>query len=289
MSTVSPTPLAKRSPRESTSATATHIDRFSFIGLIGGISAFSLILLTLPTLIVLLASLSSAQTLRFPPPGFSLQWYLALFNYPELWRATSTSLQLAFWTTLLCIVLGIAASVAMSSSRARWVAAMDALVMSPLALPGIAVGLGMLTFFSAIGWRLSLVTLVISHVVICIPYVVRTTLASLTQLGQSLREASTVLGASSTYTFFHVTLPLIKQGVITGGFMAFLSSFDNITVSLFLSDARTEVLPIRMWSMIENDLDVRAAAISGLLIVSTALLMLVMERVSGLSKFLVKS
>jgi putative spermidine/putrescine transport system permease protein len=71
--------------------------------------------------------------------------------------------------------------------------------------------------------------------------------------------------------------------------MAFLSSFDNITVSLFLSDARTEVLPIRMWSMIENDLDVRAAAISGLLILSTALLMLLMERVSGLSKFLVKS
>ncbi|PIG92529.1 ABC transporter permease [Gloeocapsopsis sp. IPPAS B-1203] len=265
------------------------LDRLSFNWVMWGIAIFSLFVLTLPTLIVLIASFSSAQTLRFPPTGFSLQWYVALFNYPELWSAAITSFQAALWTTLICIVLGVCASLAMAGSRARWVAAMDALVMSPLALPGIAVGLGILTYFSLLGIRLSLITLVISHVVICIPYLIRTTLASLIQLGTSLREASTVLGASPVYTFFHVTLPLVKQGVITGAFMAFLTSFDNITVSLFLSDARTEVLPIRMWSMIENDLDVRAAAISGILIVITALLMILMERVSGLSKFLVKS
>ncbi|MES1026125.1 ABC transporter permease [Gloeocapsa sp. BRSZ] len=265
------------------------LDRVSFNWVMWGIAIFSLIVLTMPTLIVLIASFSSAQTLRFPPTGFSLQWYIALFNYPELWSAAITSFQAALWTTLICIVLGVCASLAMAGSRARWVAAMDALVMSPLALPGIAVGLGILTYFSLLGIRLSLITLVISHVVICIPYLLRTTLASLIQLGTSLREASTVLGASPVFTFFHVTLPLIKQGVITGAFMSFLTSFDNITVSLFLSDARTEVLPIRMWSMIENDLDVRAAAISGILIVITALLMVLMERVSGLSKFLVKS
>lgn len=265
------------------------IDRLSFTWVMWGIAIFSIIVLTLPTLIVLIASLNSAQTLRFPPPGLSLQWYAALLNYPELWTAAATSFQVALWTTVICVVLGVCASIAMAGSRARWVSAMDALVMSPLALPGIAVGLGILTFFSLIGLKLSIVTLVISHVVICIPYVVRTTLASLTQLGGALKEASTVLGAGPVYTFFHVTLPLIKQGVITGSFMAFLSSFDNITVSLFLSDARTEVLPIRMWSMIENDLDVRAAAISGILILITAILMILMERMSGLSKFLVKS
>jgi putative spermidine/putrescine transport system permease protein len=281
--------MSSSAPTRSSAISPSQIDQISFNWIMGGIATFALFLLTLPTLIVLISSFSSAQTLRFPPPGFSMQWYLALFNYPELWTAAATSFQVAFWTTLVCIVLGICASLAMAGSRARWVAAMDALVMSPLALPGIAVGLGILTFFSTIGWRLSLTTLIISHVVICIPYVVRTTLASLTQLGNTLREASTVLGASPFYTFFHVTLPLIKQGVITGGFMTFLSSFDNITVSLFLSDSRTEVLPIRMWSMIENDLDVRAAAISGLLILSTALLMVLMERISGLSKFLVKS
>lgn len=264
----------------------TQLDRISFNWVITGIALFSLFVLTLPTLIVLIASLSSAQTLQFPPPGFSFQWYISLFNYPELWSAAVTSLQVAIGTTLLCVVLGVCACLAMAGSRARWVSAMDALVMSPLALPGVAVGLGILTYLSLMGVRLSIWTLMIGHVVICIPYVVRTTLASLTQLGSTLNEASTVLGASPQYTFFHVTLPLIQQGVIIGAFMTFLTSFDNITVSLFLSDARTEVLPIRMWSMIENDLDVRAAAISGILILITAVLMIVMERASGLSKSL---
>ncbi|HEY9698894.1 MAG TPA: ABC transporter permease [Trichocoleus sp.] len=273
----------------SNSRNLTKLDRLSFQWVIWGIAFFSLAVLTLPTVIVLISSFSSARTLRFPPPGFSLQWYSALLDYPELWTAAATSFQVALLTTIGCVVLGVCASLAMAGSRARWVAAMDALVMSPLALPGIAVGLGMLSFFNLIGIRLSITTLVISHIVICIPYIVRTTLASLTQLGNVLREASTVLGATPVYTFFHVTLPLIKQGVITGSFMAFLSSFDNITVSLFLSDARTEVLPIRMWSMIENDLDVRAAAVSGILILFTAILMILMERVSGLSKFLVKA
>lgn len=273
----------------SSSRNLTNLDRISFHGVMVGIALFSLAVLTLPTAIVLIASFSSAQTLRFPPPGFSLQWYQALLNYPELWAAAVTSFQVALLTTIGCVILGVCASLAMAGSRSRWVSALDALVMSPLALPGIAVGLGMLTFFNSVGIRLSLTTLVISHIVICIPYIVRTTLASLTQLGNALREASTVLGAGPIYTFFNVTLPLIKQGVITGSFMAFLSSFDNITVSLFLSDARTEVLPIRMWSMIENDLDVRAAAVSGILILITAILMILMERVSGLSKFLVKA
>ncbi|MBF2089081.1 MAG: ABC transporter permease [Synechococcales cyanobacterium K44_A2020_017] len=253
----------------------------------GGLAIFSLIVLTVPTLIVLLASLSSAQTLQFPPPGLSFQWYISLLTFTEVKAAAWTSLQVATMTAIICIVLGICASLAMARSRARWVTAMDALVMSPLALPGVAVGLGILTFFSLTGVRLSIATLVIGHVVICTPYVVRNILASLTQLGSILQEASVALGASPQYTFWQVTLPLIKQGVLIGAFMAFLTSFDNITVSLFLSDARTEVLPIRMWSMIENDLDVRAAAISGVLIVITAVLMIIMERVSGLSKVLI--
>lgn len=275
------------SPTATSLSRSFQLDRWSFIWVMRAIAGFSLVLLTLPTLIVLIASLSSAQTLQFPPPGFSLQWYIALLNYPELWAAGITSFKVSILSTAICVVLGVFAALPMAKSSARWVAAMDALVMSPLALPGVAVGLGMLMFFNLLGVKLSLATLVISHVVICIPYIVRTTLASLTQLGSSLLDASTSLGANPVYTFFHVTLPLVKQGIITGAFIAFLSSFDNITVSLFLSDARTEVLPIRMWTMIENDLDVRAAAVSGVLIVATALLMLVMERVSGLSKFLI--
>ncbi|MFH7243484.1 MAG: ABC transporter permease [Spirulina sp.] len=251
------------------------------------IAILGLIMLTAPTIIVLLASFSSSASLEFPPPGFSLQWYLSLFSFPELRAAALNSFQVALFTAITCVVLGVLACLAMISSRGRWVAVMDALVMSPLALPGVALGLGMMSFFAMVGIRLSLFTLIIGHIVICTPYVVRNVLASLTQLGSSLQEASSALGASPAYTFFKVTLPLIKPGVLIGAFMAFLTSFDNVAVTLFLSDARTEMLPIRMWSMIENDLDVRAAAISGVLIFLTALLMIAMERFSGLSKALI--
>ena len=285
MSSTFVSPQARSTP--GTAAALRQFDQISFQWVMQIIAWLGLLMLTAPTLIVLLASFSSSAALQFPPPGFSLQWYLTLFSFPELRAAALNSFQVALITAIVCVVLGVAACLAMIGSRARWVTVMDALVMSPLALPGVALGLGMMSFFAMMGVRLSLFTLIVGHIVICTPYVVRNVLASLTQLGSSLQEASMALGANPVYTFFKVTLPLIKPGVLIGAFMAFLTSFDNVAVTLFLSDARTEMLPIRMWSMIENDLDVRAAAISGVLIFFTALLMIAMERVSGLSKALI--
>lgn len=264
-----------------------QLDKISFQVVMQLVAWMGLLLLTAPSIIILITSFSNSPTLEFPPPGFSFQWYSSLFSFPELRAAALNSFQVALITTLVCVVLGVSACLAMINSKGRWVTAVDALVMSPLALPGVALGLGMMSFFAMVGVPLSLFTLIVSHIVICTPYVVRNVLANLTQLGSSLQEASMALGASPSYTFFKVTLPLIRPGVLIGAFMAFLTSFDNVAVTLFLSDARTDMLPIRMWSMIQNDLDVRAAAISGVLIFITALLMIVMERFSSLSKALI--
>jgi putative spermidine/putrescine transport system permease protein len=113
---------------------------------------------------------------------------------------------------------------------------------------------------------------------------VRNTVAALAQLEPTLLESSAVLGASRTYTFRRIVLPLIRPGVIAGAFIAFMSSFDNVPVSLFLRDAATDMLPIRMWQDLEGKLDVTIAALSGVLIIATVALMAIMERVTGLSK-----
>ncbi len=113
-------------------------------------------------------------------------------------------------------------------------------------------------------------TLVIGHTVVCVPYVVRTTVAALAQLDPALLESSASLGASRLYTFRRVTLPLIRPGILAGAFIAFMSSFDNVPVSLFLRDARTDMLPIRMWQDLEGKLDVTIAAVSGVMIVDHA-------------------
>ncbi|WNZ24128.1 ABC transporter permease [Leptolyngbya sp. NK1-12] len=262
-----------------------QLDQWSFTGVMWSVTVSSLLFLTLPTVIVLITSFGAGETLRFPPSDLSLKWYISLLDLPEIHETALTSLKLAFLTTVICVVLGVCAALALASSQTGWVQAMDTLVMSPLALPGLAVGLGILIFFNLIGYGINFNVLLISHVVICVPFIVRTTLASLSQLSSSLKDASTSLGATQIYTFFHVTLPLIQRGVITGAFITFLSSFDNLTVSLFLSDARNQVLPIQMWSMIENNLDIRVAAIAGIVVILTAVLMTAMEQASGLSQF----
>ena len=131
--------------------------------------------------------------------------------------------------------------------------------------------------------HVSLATLIVGHVVICFPGVLRTTLASLAQIHPALEECARDLGAGGWQTFVNVTLPLARGGIVAGAFIGFMASFDNVAISLFLADARSEVLPIRLWDLIESVLDVRAAAASGVLIVVTVALMIVIERIAGLS------
>jgi len=190
----------------------------------------------------------------------------------------------AAWTAVLSVVLGTAASLAIARSKARWVRACDVMFMSPLVLPALAFGFASLICIYKLGLRPNIPLLIMAHVVVCVPFVLRTTLAALTQLDQALLDASQSLGAGSWMTFRRVILPLISRGIGAGGFLAFMASFDNVPVSLFLADERTEVLPIHLWQQIETNLDVRTAAVSGLIVAITLVLMILAERWAGLTK-----
>jgi putative spermidine/putrescine transport system permease protein len=259
----------------------------SFTVTMWAIALAALAFLTVPTLVIVAVSFSASETLGFPPQGFSLRWYGALSELPEMWNAFRNSIVVAAITTSVCVILGVAAALPLASGRSRVIRALDALVMSPLVLPGIAVGLALLIFLNILHWKLSILTMIIAHIVVCTPFLIRTTVASLAQLSPSFREASISLGASELHTFANVILPMIKRGVISGAVITFLSSFDNTTVSLFLSDAGTEVLPVRLWSMIEASLDVRAAAVSTLIIAMTVVIILASEKLGGLSQAVV--
>lgn len=278
-----------RSSRRAASGSAeslrSRLERRSFQAVLGVLSCASLVLLMAPTVIVVIASFTSAFSLKFPPPGYSTRWYLSLWNdSPEIIAAFSLSLQVAAIATSVSIVLAVSASLALARRREHWARIVEAVFLSPLMLPTLALGLALLMLFNLASTGLSFWTLVIGHIAITSPYVVRTTTASLMQLDPGLIDSARSLGASGAYTFFSVTLPLILPGVAAGAFIAFMYSFDNVAISLFLSDARSEVLPIRMWHIIESNLDVRAAAVSGVLITATLGLMLLMERLVGVSR-----
>lgn len=261
-----------------------HWDHVSLVAVFGLLSAVALVFLIAPTLIVLITSFTSSQSLKFPPDGLSLRWYAALLDADQMQRAAWNSLVVAFWTTLIAVVSGTAAALAIARSHSLWLRAVDTLFMSPLLLPALAFGFAALIFINKLGFTPNIPFLVLGHVIVCVPFVLRTTLASLSQLDPALLEASESLGASRAMTFRRVTLPLISSGVGAGAFLAFMASFDNVPVSLFLADERTEVLPIHLWQQIETNLDVRTAAASGLIVMVTLVLMALAEKFAGLTQ-----
>jgi putative spermidine/putrescine transport system permease protein len=259
-------------------------DAIALRSLLGAIGAATLILLIAPSLVVIVVSFTSGFSLKFPPPGYSFRWYAALADAWQLQFAARNSLEVAAATTALTVLAGVPAALAIARSRSLTARVLDTLFMSPLVLPALAFGLAALMWFSLLGMPVSPVTLVIGHTVVCIPFVIRTTVAALAQLEPHWLESSASLGASAWYTFRRVTLPTIRPGILAGAFFAFMSSFDNVPVSLFLRDARTDMLPIRMWQDLEGKLDVTTAALSTVLIALTLVAMVVMERLAGLSR-----
>jgi putative spermidine/putrescine transport system permease protein len=259
-------------------------DHVSLVAVFGLLSAVALVFLIAPTLIVLITSFTASQSLKFPPDGLSLRWYAALLDADQMQRAAWNSLVVAFWTTLIAVVSGTAAALAIARSHSPWLRAADTLFMSPLLLPALAFGFAALIFINKLGFTPNIPFLVLGHVIVCVPFVLRTTLASLSQLDPALLEASESLGAGRAMTFQRVTLPLISSGVGAGAFLAFMASFDNVPVSLFLADERTEVLPIHLWQQIETNLDVRTAAASGLIVMATLVLMALAEKFAGLTQ-----
>ena len=255
--------------------------------LVRSLAGLGILILVAPVAIVIATSFTTSQTLRFPPPGLSLRWYGELFDSArsgQIHAAAWNSVWVAGMATLAATVLSVLAALAIARVKRPSARVLEASFLSPLVLPTLSYGLAALMFFSVLGIRPSLNLLVAGHLVVIAPFVFRTTLASLTGLDPTLLEASANLGAGRFYGFRRITLPLIAPGILAGAFLAFVSSMDNVPVSLFLSNARTGMLPIRMWGMMESTLDVRIAAIAGVLIASTLVLMLVVDRLTGLTR-----
>lgn len=259
----------------------------SYALVIGGLATLALVILVGPILIVLATSFTDSRSIRFPPQGFSFRWYELLLDEVrsrQIHRAAGNSITVAVFAALSATVLGTLAALALTRVRGAGGRLADAFFMSPLVLPGLAFGIAALMYFTTLGLRPSIELLVIGHGVIIVPFILRTVGASLSQMDPALLEASRSLGAGPIYSFRRITLPLIAPGIAAGAFLAFMASMDNVPVSLFLSSARTDMLPIRMWGMMESTLDVRVAAVSGVLIFAALVLMLVMERLTGLTR-----
>ena len=238
-----------------------------------------------PILVVIPVSFSAAAFTAFPPRGFSLRWYQNFFATPELTEALWLSLRLAVAVTAVSTVVGTLASLALVRAPLPGRDALRTLLTAPIVLPGVVLGIALLIFFSRLRLAQSFGGLLLAHVLVTLPYVVRTVSATLQGFDRALEEAAANLGASPLVSFWTVTLPLVKPGVIAGAAFAFITSFDELVVSMFLTGPRLSTLPVQIYNYIEFSSDPTIAAISVVLILFTTAVVLLIERIVGFSRY----
>lgn len=247
-------------------------------------NVLAFLFLLAPIAIVLVFSFSDSATLTFPPRGFSVRWFRYLAGRDEFIAATIVSLEVAAIASIGAVVLGVLASLALVRERFPGKAVVEAVLMSPLMLPGIITGIALLQYFTVIGLLHSFERLVLGHLVICTPYAIRSVSACLYGIDPALEEASRTLGASRWRTIRRVLIPLLRPGLAAAFIFAFVTSFDNVVVSIYLIGADTVTLPIRILTYLEWQFDPSIAAISTIFIVVTTAVVAAAEALTGLSR-----
>jgi putative spermidine/putrescine transport system permease protein len=236
-----------------------------------------------PILIVIPVSFSSAAYLVFPPRGFSLRWYANFFSLPELTDALILSIRLGLSVTVAATTIGTMAAFALVRYRVPGRNAVRTLLLSPMVLPGVVLGIGFLIFFSRIRAIHTFWSLFLAHLIVTLPYVIRTVSATLVHFPRVVEEAGASLGASPISVFRTITLPLAKPGILAGGIFAFIVSFDELVISIFLTGPRLSTLPVQIYNYIEFTSDPTIAAISVILVVLTVAAVSLLERFVGFS------
>lgn len=228
--------------------------------------------LLLPIVIAAVLAFSSGERLQFPPPGVSLRWFAVAVDNPQFMDGLRKSVVIALASTALAAVAGTAAAIAINHFRFFGRSAVQALLMLPIALPAIVLGLGLLFTLPMLDLRLGMLAATLGHAVLGIPYVVAMVLAALANFDRSLERASLNLGVGPARTFFRITFPHIRLGVIAGAIATFLISLDNISLSLFVT--RGDTLPLRLMQHMLSYTDPSIAAMSTLLLFVSFLLLL---------------
>ena len=244
--------------------------------LLVSLGALTVFFLMAPTLVVVPMSFTASNSLTFPPEGFSTRWYERMLTDPQWSTGFVNSAQVALLTAVLATVLGTLAALGTVRGRFPGKNAVNALVLSPLIVPVIIIAIGMFSVF--VRWKITgtIVGLVLAHTALAVPFVVVNVATSLRTMDRNLELAAMNLGADPLRTFFRITLPIVLPGVFAGALFAFITSWDEVVVSIFLTTARFRTLPVEMWEQVRQVVDPTVAAVSTtLLVVTTTLLVLV--------------
>lgn len=235
-------------------------------------SAAVLLFLHFPILLIFLYAFTTEEaSFTFPPPGLTFEWFGVLINRTDFWNALGLSLIVAFISTLIALVLGTLAALAIYRSHFFGRDAISLMIILPIALPGIVTGIALRSALNLSGLNFSFWTIVIGHATFCVVTVYNNVVARLRRTNYSQIEASMDLGASITQTFRHVILPNIATALLAGGMLSFALSFDEVIVTTFTA-GQQQTLPIWIYSQLQRPRDRPVTNVAAIFVIATTLL-----------------
>lgn len=238
--------------------------------------------LVLPLAVIIGSSLTTTSFLSFPPQGMTLAWYGKVLGDSSYVSAFATSTVLAAAATLIAVLLAVPAALAIARYAFPGKRMLSATLMSPLILPHVVIGAALLQYGAVIGLTRSFSALLVGHIVIIMPFVLRAVLPQLAEEQKSLEEASADLGAGPVTTFFLVTLPRIRSGIVSGAIFAFISSWINVELSIFNTTADLTTIPVKLFNYVQYAIDPTIAAVSSITILVAAAVIVVLDLTLGL-------
>lgn len=250
------------------------------------VAIIACIYLLTPLVITVIVSFTSSSVYTLPPPDWSLRWYQSMARKQDLIDALLLSLNLAFISTTIALIVGTLVSLAIVRGRFPGREILATFTVSPLMMPGLVVGVAMLQFFREFGLRDAYWSLLLAHMVITLPYIVRTLVAALEKFDFSLIDAAQTLGLPYPKAILKVMVPGLAPAFLTSGMFAFLASMDNYPISIFLTDAWNKTLPIKMLQYLEESPDPTIAAISTGLIALALIALIIGSRTVGLNRMI---
>lgn len=227
--------------------------------------------LVAPTLVVVPMSFGEKKSLAFPPSGFSLQWYRNFFSNPQWFDSFLVSLRVAVMVSILATVVGTMAAIGIERMKNRAGSIIRGLLITPMIVPGVVLAVGVYAVYLDTHLVGTWAGYVLAHTLLAVPFVVIAVGANLAVFDARLETAAASLGASRLTTFFTVTLPLILPGILSGALFAFVTSFDEVIVSLFITSPQLRTLPVQIFSSMTRDADPTVAAVGSLIFLVTTL------------------
>lgn len=230
-----------------------------------------MLFLILPNIVIVPISFTELEYISFPPQGFSLRWYEAFFADPAWRGAVLNSFIVAVFASLFATVLGTLAALGLTRSRGRWTKPTATLFLLPMIVPSIITAVAMYGVFARLGLNSTLPGLIVAHTVLALPFVIVNVAAVAQKMDWRIEQAARSLGADPVRAFLKVTLPAIRPGILAGAVFAFLTSFDEVVVALFVSGVGAITLPVQMWSGLRFEISPIVAAASCLLVLVSCL------------------